>query len=201
MKLRSPAVSAVIFALMATAVFAQGPRGGPGPNRRNASPNAASGTPPAPPTPAEIATRQTNALTRFLGLSAAQEASVLTILTNEQTQLQTFQTQYGPQLTNLRENLTNAIKAGQPASALQAIYAQISAIQNQMEAIRSAAAGQIYATVLSTDQQTKVGKGLGMLLGGGLGRVPGFGPGGAPGPGGRGFGRGPRGPAAPSTTN
>jgi hypothetical protein len=82
----------IISALMATALFAQGPGGpgGPGGRRQANGPNTA----PTPPTPAQAATRQLNMLAGFLRLDAAQSTQLLASpllgqLTTEETTLQT----------------------------------------------------------------------------------------------------------------
>ena len=124
-----------------------------------------------PPTPAQIAQRDTDGLTRFFTLDAGQQSAVLGILTNAETQLQALTSQIQP----LKTTLTAAIKSnsqGQISSTLL----QLSNLQEQEEVIRANAAGQIYATVLTAAQQAQVGNGLGPLMGGG------------PGPGGRGPG-------------
>ena len=76
----------------------------------------------------------------------------------------------------LRTNLLAAIKANDSAQ-IEALHQQISPLQQQLDVIHSKATAQIYAT-LSTDQQTKLGNGLGMLMGGGFG--PGMRHGGPP---------------------
>lgn len=76
----------IIPALMATALFAQGPGG----FRRNGN---ASSTPPTPPTPTQAATRQLNTIAGFLRLDATQTTALLASpllgqLTTEETTLQ-----------------------------------------------------------------------------------------------------------------
>ncbi len=80
----------IIPALMATALFAQGP-GGPGfgARRQAGSTNA----PPTPPTPTQAATRQLNMIAGFLRLDATQTTALLASpllgqLTTEETTLQ-----------------------------------------------------------------------------------------------------------------
>lgn len=81
----------IISALMATALFAQGPGGpgGPGGGRQAGGTHTA----PTPPTPAQAATRQLNMLAGFLRLDATQTTQLLASpllgqLTAEETTLQ-----------------------------------------------------------------------------------------------------------------
>jgi len=154
-----------IVLIAGSAVYAQRPHG-----RANA-------VPPTPPTPAQIAQRDTDRLTRFFTLNAGQQSAVLGILTTAETQRQAIT----PQIKTLRTTLTAAIKANNQ-SLISSTLLQISQLQEQEEVIRANAAGQIYATVLNTAQQTQVGNGLGPLWMGVTGGGPGFG------------GRGPGGP-------
>jgi hypothetical protein len=140
--------------LIGAVLFAQGPGA-----RRNF--NGAAGT---PPTPAQIAQRETNRLTRFFSLTSTQQSTVLGILTTADTQVAALQTQIQP----LRAALPAAIKANNPAQ-INSTLQQISPLQQQMESIRAVAAGQIYATVLTASQQGQVANGLGPLLGQGGG--------------------------------
>jgi len=133
----------------------------------------ANAVPPTPPTPAQIAQRDTDRLTRFFTLTATQQSAVLGILTTAETQLQAITSQIQP----LRTTLTAAVKANSQGM-ISSTLLQLSQLQEQEEVIRADAAGQIYATVLTAAQQMQVGNGLGPLMGGG----PGFG------------GRGPGGP-------
>jgi Spy/CpxP family protein refolding chaperone len=128
--------------------------------------------PRTPPTPAQMAQRETQRLTRFFTLDAGQQSTVLGILTTEETQLQAL----APQIQPLRTNLTAAIKSNSQGM-ISSTLLQISNLEEQEQVLRANAAGQIYA-VLNATQQAQVGKGLGPLMGGG----PGFG------------GRGPGGP-------
>lgn len=83
----------IIPALMATALFAQGPGG----FRRNGTNNGPS-TPPTPPTPEQAATRQANMISSFAKLTSSQSSAFVTAmacatavscpLTAEQTTLQ-----------------------------------------------------------------------------------------------------------------
>lgn len=129
-----------------------------------------------PPTPAQIAQRDTDRLTRFFTLNAGQQSAVLGILTTVETQVQAIT----PQIKTLRTTLTAAIKVNNQ-SQISSTLLQLSQLQEQEEVIRANAAGQIYTTVLNTAQQTQVGNGLGPLMGRGPGpggREPGgFGPG------------------------
>jgi hypothetical protein len=132
-----------------------------------------------PPTPAQMAQRETDRLTRFFTLNAGQQSAVLGILTTADTQVQSL----APQIQPLRTTLTSAIKANNQG-LISSTLLQLSNLEEQQQVIRANAAGQIYATVLNAAQQTQVGNGLGPLMRGG------FGPGqdrGGRGPGG--FGR------------
>ncbi len=149
-----------IVLIAGVSLFAQGPRA----NHTR-----------TPPTPAQIAQRETDRLTRFFTLNAGQQATVLGILTTTETQLQALT----PQMQPLRTNLTAAIKSNNQGT-ISSTLLQLSNLEEQEQAIRANAAAQIYTTVLNMDQQGQVGKGLGPLMGGG----PGFG---GTGPGG--FGR------------
>lgn len=146
-----------IVLIAGSAVYAQRPHG-----RANAT----------PPTPAQIAQRDTDRLTRFFTLNAGQQSAVLGILTTAETQLQGTT----PQIQTLRTTLTAAIKANNQGT-ISSTLLQLSQLQEEEQVIRANAAGQIYATVLTMAQQTQVGNGLGPLMGGGSG------------PGGRGPGR------------
>ena len=140
----------VIFLLMGASLFAQPPRGGFRGDR-------------TPPTPAEIVAREVQMLTRFLGLDTNQQASVSTILTNEQAQLAVN----AGALKTGRGQLTDAIKGNQ-LGAIDTLTSTIATLQGQNDAIRAKAAAAIYA-LLNADQKTKLGNGLGPLFGGGPG--------------------------------
>ena len=113
-----------------------------------------------------------NMLTRTLGLDAAQQGKVHTILADAQLSSQAIRDQLKP----LRTSLLAAIKANDSAQ-IEALHQQISPLQQQLDVIHSKASAQIYAA-LSPDQQTKVGNAIGMLMGGGFG--PGMRRGGGP---------------------
>ena len=102
-----------------------------------------------------------NMLTKFLTLDAAQQNQVHTILADAKVQSQAF----GDQVKTLRGSLVDAIKANNSAQ-IDSLTQQISQLQQQADAIRAKAAAKIYA-VLTADQKTKLGDGLGMLMGGG----------------------------------
>jgi hypothetical protein len=119
-----------------------------------------------PPTPAQIAQRETNRLTVFFTLTTAQQSTVLGILTMADTQIQTIAAQIHP----LRTTLVAAIKADNKDQITSTVQ-QISNLQQQEQVIRADVAGQIYTTVLTATQQAQVGTGLGPLMEGG----PGFG--------------------------
>jgi hypothetical protein len=138
----------ITFVIAGGLIYGQGPRG--------------SGTPRTPPTPAQMAQSETDRLTRFFTLTTTQQSTVLGLLTTADTQIQALTTQIKP----LRTNLEAAIKANNQ-SVIGSTIQQISNLQEQEEVIRANAAGQIYATVLTSTQQALVGTGLGPLLGGG----------------------------------
>lgn len=144
--------------LIAATLVAQGPRGG---GFRH-DPNA------APPTPAEIVSREVQMLTRFLTLDATQQSTATTALTNAQAQIALN----AATLKTDRGQLVDAIKANQ-VGAIDTLTSTIANLQGQNDAIRAKAAATIYAS-LTPAQQMKLGNGVGPLMGGG------------------GFGRGPR---------
>ena len=158
MKLRLVFTPALITLMMAAALVAQPPARG----RRG----------PGGGAPVDPSQRVENMLTRFLTLDATQQNQVHTILADAQVQSQGS----GAQLKTLRTSLIDAIKTNNTAQ-IDSLTQQISLQQQQLEAIRSKAAAQIYA-ILSADQKTKLGNGLGMLMGGGFG--PGMRRGGPP---------------------
>jgi Spy/CpxP family protein refolding chaperone len=138
---------------MATALMAQPPGGG---FRRHAvDPNSTQVTPAA---------RPVRMLTRFLDLTSAQQTQITNILAADSTNLDSLQAT----LKTERANLITAIKGN---SGVSSASAALSSTQGQIEAIRAAEAAAIYQT-LTADQKTKLGDGLGALMGGG-----GFGPG------------------------
>ena len=149
MKLRLVFAPALITLMMATALVAQPPAGAGGPGQR-----------------------LENMLTKFLALNVTQQNQVHTILADSQVQSQGL----NAQLKTLRSSLIDAIKTNN-TSQIDSLTLQISQLQQQTEAIRSKAAASIYA-ILTTDQQTKLGNGLGMLMGGRFG--PGIRRGGPP---------------------
>jgi hypothetical protein len=134
--------------LIAATLFAQPPRG----FGRNST-----GT---PPTPAEIVAREVQFLTRFLGLDTGQQAAATTALTDAQAQLALN----APTLKTDRAQLVDAIKSNN-LGVIDTLTSTIANLQGQNDAIRAKAAAAIYAT-LSADQKTKLGNGLGPLLGG-----------------------------------
>jgi hypothetical protein len=114
-----------------------------------------------PPTPAQIAQNETTRLTRFFNLTSTQQSAVLGILTNSETQIVALRTQIQP----LRATLTTAIKANN-SGQINATLQQISPLEEQVQAAQASAAGQIYATVLTSTQQAQIANGLGPLMGG-----------------------------------
>jgi Spy/CpxP family protein refolding chaperone len=149
MNLRLVFIPAAITLMMGTALVAQPPAGMHDPGQR-----------------------LENMLTRTLSLNATQQGQVHTILANAQVQSQTIHDQLKP----LHTSLIAAIKTNNSAQ-IEALHQQISPLQQQLDVIHSMAAAQIYAD-LSSDQQTKVGNGIAMLMGGGFG--PGMHRGGPP---------------------
>src|SRR5258706_3716400 len=136
--------------LIAATLFAQGRRVGLG-----RDPNA------TPPTAAEIVAREVQMLTRFLTLDAGQQATATTALTNAQAQVALN----AATLKTDRGLLLDAIKGNQ-LGTIDTLTSTIANLQGQNDAIRAKAAAAIYA-VLTADQKTKLGNGLGLLLGGG----------------------------------
>ena len=117
------------------------------------------------PTPAQMAQREADRITRFFQLTAPQQSAVLGILTTANTQLQPLTNQIQP----LRTALTDAIKSNNQGLISSTLH-QLSNLREQQQIIRANAAGQIYATVLTSAQQGEVGTGLGPLMGEGPGR-------------------------------
>jgi hypothetical protein len=117
-----------------------------------------------PPTPAQIAQDETNRLTKFFSLTSTQQSAVLAILTSSETQIVALRTQIQP----LRTSLTAAIKANN-SGQINATLQQISPLEEQIQAAQAGAAGQIYATVLTSTQQAQLTNGLGPLMGGPMG--------------------------------
>lgn len=118
-----------------------------------------------PPTPAEMVQRRVAFLTKFFGLSASQVTEATNAITTEQTCLQANSTN----LQTAREGLVTAIKAGN-ATGISGAIATLTSLQAAQETCRATAAAAIYSN-LNSSQQSKVGNGLGPLMGGG-----GFGP-------------------------
>lgn len=138
--------------LIAATLFAQGPRRGFGRNY--------TGT---PPTAAEIAAREVQFLTRFLALDAGQQSAATTALTSAQTQLAIN----AATIKADRSQLVDAIKGNQ-LGTIDTLTSTIANLQGLQDAIRAKTAAAIYAT-LTSDQRTKLGNGLGPLLGSGSG--------------------------------
>jgi hypothetical protein len=155
----------VLTLALAGAALAQGPGGGF--RRGNAN-----GT---PPTPADIAARRVQMLTRILNLTPSQQTEITTLLTNEAASLAVN----APTLQTARTSLLDAIKTNN-VGQIDVLTSQIGSLEAQQNAIRAKTAASIYA-LLDDMQKTKVGNGLRGILGAG--------PGGGPGP-----GMGPRGP-------
>lgn len=122
--------------------------------------------------PVDPSQRVENMLTRFLTLDVTQQNQVHTILAEAKVQSQGS----GEQLKTLRTSLLDAIKTNNTPQ-IESLHQQISQLRQPVDAIRSKAAAKIYA-ILSADQKTKLGDGLGMLMGGGFG--PGMRRGGPP---------------------
>lgn len=110
-------------------------------------------------TPAEMAQRQTNHLTRFFSLTSDQRNKVLGILTNADTQAATMRDRIRP----LRANLSAEIKGNQP-DQINATLHQLAPLQEKVESARAVAAGEIYATVLNPQQRQQLTNGVGPLL-------------------------------------
>ncbi len=138
----------------------------------------AQGTPPTPPTPAQIVANQVARLTKLLDLTSTQQASATTIFTTEQTALATFRTS----MQTARTALAAAIKSND-AATIGTESTEIGMLTGQQVLAQATAAGAFYA-ILMGDQLTKYDT-LGPL-GGGPGGPGGFGGPGGPGP--RGFG-------------
>ena len=103
-------------------------------------------------------------MTKFFSLTSTQQSAVLAILTSSETQIVALRTQIQP----LRTSLTAAIKANN-SGQINATLQQISPLEEQIQAAQAGAAGQIYATVLTSTQQAQLTNGLGPLMGGPMG--------------------------------
>jgi hypothetical protein len=159
----------LIPVLITTSLFAQGPGGfgRPGGPNSNAS--------PTPPTPAQLAARQLQAVARFLDLDSAQ-TSALTGNTTLTSELTTEETTLQTNATTLKTDYSTL--ATQLISSPSAVPAELTAIEGLMNAnlqLRVTAAGQIIAAVqalsgnlaLSSQQTAKLPNLIGMLAGGG----------------------------------
>lgn len=136
---------AIVPLMMSAALFAQPPAGG----RRGPG--------------GDPGQRMESMLTRFLNLDATQQNQVHTILADAKVQSQGS----GDQMKTLHASLVDAIKANNTAQ-IDALTLQISQAQQPLAAIHAKTAAKIYA-VLTSDQQARLGDGLGMLMGGGFG--------------------------------
>jgi Spy/CpxP family protein refolding chaperone len=143
----------ILSILISATLFAQPPHGG---FRRD--PNA------TPPTPADIVAREVQMLTRFLMLDGGQQAAATTDLTNAQAQLALN----AATLKADRSQLADAIKGNQ-LGVIDTLTSTIANLQGQNDAIRAKTAAAIYL-LLTPDQKSKLGNGLGPLMGGGPGR-------------------------------
>ena len=148
------------FRLLALPLIAAGVLSAQGPGPRSLT----------PPTAAEVLQRQVDFLTKVYSLTTAQAGTVGTIVSTEQSCLPT-----SAALRSAREAMVTAIKSWNPTpgSTPPAAVGAFTALQDQGENCRAAAAAGIWALLSSTQQA----KGIGPLLGGG-------------GPGGRGGGPG-----------
>jgi hypothetical protein len=144
---------AVLSIILAGVLSAQPPRGFRG-----------GGDSLTPPTAAELVQRKVAMLTKFLGLTTSpdQVTPVTGFVTTEQTCLAGASTN----LKSAHDALVAAIKAG-PGGIPTAVN-NLSAAQAAEETCRATAAAEIYG-ILTGPQQTKLGNGLGLLMGGGGG--------------------------------
>ena len=140
--------------------------------------SAQTGTPPTPPTTAQIVSNIVSRLTTLLDLTSTQQSQATTIFTTEQTALATVRTS----LQNAQTALQTAI-TGNDSGTIATEATQIGTLTAQQVQAQATAAAAFYAD-LTADQQSKYTT-LGPMLGPG-------GPGGFGGPGGPG-GPGPRG--------
>ena len=175
----------VLSLCVAGATFAQGP-GGFGGRRGGLSPEATTGTStgaptaPTPPTPAQLAARQLQQVSHFLGLDAAQTSSltgntalVSALVTNEtnietyRTALQTDSKAIGASVAggnNPGSNLINAV-ANDTANILTARTNSAVATIKALNALSPA------LTAAQKDKLTNVAN----MLSSGIGGGPGFG--------------------------
>jgi Spy/CpxP family protein refolding chaperone len=142
---------------------------------------AQNAAPPAPPDPQQMIQMRVDRMGTVLGLTDAQKASAVSILTAAHDSAQTIQTS----LRTNREALDQAVKSNDAAS-INSLATAIGGQEGQILAIQSKAEAAFYA-LLTTDQKTKYDSMPHMFggPGGGFG-----GPGGPGGPGRGGFGAG-----------
>ena len=134
-----------------------------------------------PPSPAEIAQRQVNRLTRQLGLTAAQQTDALAIFTKAATDSGTLlgglRTAHQSLRTSIQNNDLNGIN--QASTTIGNLTAQLTTADALAEAA--------FYRILTPDQQAKVNERRGGGPGGFGGGPGGFGGGPGPGPGRGGF--------------
>lgn len=103
----------------------------------------AQGTPPTPPTPAQIVANQVARLTKLLDLTSTQQASATTIFTTEQTALATFRTS----MQTARTALAAAIKSND-AATIGTESTEIGMLTGQQVLAQATAAGAFYAILM-----------------------------------------------------
>jgi type IV secretory pathway VirJ component len=164
----------IIPALMATALFAQGPGG---PRRGNASGTGTSTgtTTHTPPTAAQLAANQLTTIARYLKLDSAQTSaltasSLVAVLTTEETTLQG----YAATLKTARTAHVASIVAGAPSTSAESTIESTNA---SILATRAAAAVQVLQALpgLGITVTSAQAAGLAQLLTGGGGFGGGFG--------------------------
>jgi Spy/CpxP family protein refolding chaperone len=136
-------------------------------------------TPPAPPTPAEMAANQVARLTTLLDLTGAQQNTATTLFTTDYTAQATIATS----LQTAQTALQTAVLAND-TKGIGAAAAQIGTLTGQ-QVLADATADAAFYAILTTDQQTKYATlkqpGVGGPGGqGGPGGPPPGGPGGPP---------------------
>jgi Spy/CpxP family protein refolding chaperone len=107
------------------------------------------GTPPSPPTPAQMVANQVARLTTLLSLTSAQQTQATTILTTEQTAISGLMAGMQTARTTLQTAIQN-----NDANTIAAQANQIGTLTTQEVEAHATAQAALYA-ILTTDQQAK----------------------------------------------
>lgn len=107
------------------------------------------GSPPSPPTPAQMIANQVARLTTLLNLTSAQQTQATSILTTEQTAMSGLMTGMQTARTTLQTAIQN-----NDANAITAQANQIGTLTTQEVEAHATAQAALYA-ILTADQQAK----------------------------------------------